>query len=145
MTLFLTLFFAEIQDQVVEMVKIVTALRSEDMWGLYDKCITKIPHVGTLPRHVKIVMLTTKNDKLGLSPEVDRTNMVPCHCVMKTEGIAAKKTVQDLFKLDINAPCTEPGCVYGLLVTYMAMCPEDPHKAANANSRLLYSCFYLIY
>ena len=135
MTLFLILFFAEKQDQVVEMMKVVTALRSEDMWGLYDKCVTIVPQEGQLPRHAKLVMLQTKNDKERKAPEADRTNLVPCHCVLKTVGVADKLALQNIFNGDANAPCTEPGCVYGMMVNYMALCPEDPKKAANAISR----------
>ena len=122
----------------MEMVKIVTTMRSEDMWGMYDKFITKMPPVGQHPRYFKFVMLQTKTDKEGKSPEVDRTNVIPCHCVVKTTDPAEKNALQHLYISNLDAKCTDVGCVYGMLQRYRQLCPTDPNKAENAISKYVF-------
>lgn len=125
------------QDQAIEVLKLNTALRAEDVHGLFDKFITKqLPSVkhGT-PRSLKLVMTQTKNDKKGTGPVADRTNYVPCICVRRTEDPSARKVLDDLYKVDIDAKCTIRGCAFGILVAYIDLCPEDPHKDLHLASK----------
>jgi hypothetical protein len=104
-------------------ITIFTAMRVQDAHTLRSRGCSMVPATVQVPRHYKLILDQTKNDKNGTGPVDGRTYLLGCLCRSNLTDDKQKKAFDKDVRKSPNTDCWT-ACPFQVIKEYLAEIPD---------------------